>query len=53
MGAPVNMGAWSFIRDYLPENTQLIARDASSVTATGSHQQHKKQLDNLLNEAFS
>lgn len=49
---PENMGAWEFIRAYLPKETRYVGRERSAVTATGSFKQHKSELDHFMNEAF-
>ncbi|MDE3045388.1 MAG: 2-oxoglutarate dehydrogenase E1 component [Verrucomicrobiota bacterium] len=48
---PENMGAWEFIRDFLP-SARYVGRARSSVTATGSFKQHKEELNHFLQEAF-
>lgn len=48
---PENMGAWEFIRDYLPKAT-YVGRDRSPVVATGSYRQHKQELEQFMNKAF-
>jgi 2-oxoglutarate dehydrogenase E1 component len=49
---PENMGAWEFVRAYLPEKTSYVGRPRSAVTATGSLRQHKQEFDQFCNEAF-
>lgn len=53
---PKNMGAWSFIRDYLElftdKKIQYAGRSASASTATGYSKAHLAQQDALVNEAL-
>jgi 2-oxoglutarate dehydrogenase E1 component len=48
---PENMGAWEFIRDYLPKAT-YVGRARSPVVATGSYRQHKQELEHFMDKAF-
>ncbi len=52
---PNNMGAWSYIRPYLEEIVTLgyIGRNPSGTTATGSHAQHEKEHEQLMQKAFA
>ncbi len=53
-----NMGPWEYIRPFFnellgaKEAVKYIGRDRSASPATGSHAQHKKQLEQILSEAF-
>jgi 2-oxoglutarate dehydrogenase E1 component len=49
---PRNMGAWEFIASYLPNQTRYVGRVRSGVTASGSFNQHKQELDQFMKEAF-
>ena len=55
---PKNMGAWSFVAErageFLPEGRTLayVGRTASPSPATGNAGVHKKELEQLLAEAF-
>jgi 2-oxoglutarate dehydrogenase E1 component len=49
---PENMGAWEFIRDYLPK-ASYVGRDRSPVVATGSYRQHKQELQHFMDKAFA
>lgn len=54
---PRNMGAWTFIRDHIEyvigkRTIRYVGRKASASPATGSHTEHKRQLDEFLEEAF-
>jgi 2-oxoglutarate dehydrogenase E1 component len=53
---PKNMGAWSFIRDYLEEATgkkvEYIGRPAKPSPATGFAKEHAKEQSLLINEAL-
>jgi 2-oxoglutarate dehydrogenase E1 component len=55
---PQNMGAWSFIRprrtEFLPPGGQLwyAGRAPSASPATGSAAVHKRELAQLIQEAF-
>ncbi|MBS0647889.1 MAG: 2-oxoglutarate dehydrogenase E1 component [Verrucomicrobia bacterium] len=53
---PSNMGAWSYIRPILQEligkPIRYIGRDPSSSPAAGSYALHKKQLAQMIQEAF-
>jgi len=53
---PENMGAWEFLQPHLQEifggRVKCVARERSEVTATGSHKQHVRELDKLMNEVF-
>lgn len=48
---PKNMGAWEFIQKYLPR-ANYVGREPSAVTATGSYNQHKQELEQFMNKAF-
>jgi 2-oxoglutarate dehydrogenase E1 component len=51
-----NMGAWNYIRPILQEITgkqiRYIGRGPSASTAAGSYALHKKQYDQMMQEAF-
>lgn len=50
-----NMGAWDYVRPLLQSKGKPVryaGRDRSASTAAGSYALHKKQLEELLNEAF-
>lgn len=58
---PKNMGAWSFIRDYLDESAskitkvgkvEYVGRSASASPATGFEYVHKKEQEEVINKAF-
>lgn len=53
---PKNMGAWSFIRDYLQECTDITVkycgRKASPSPATGFTYVHTKEQKSIINEAL-
>jgi 2-oxoglutarate dehydrogenase E1 component len=48
---PENMGAWEFIRGYLPK-AKYVGRPRSPVVATGSSRQHKLELKQFMDKAF-
>ncbi len=48
---PENMGAWEFIRDYLPKAI-YVGRERSAVVATGSYRQHKQEVEHFMDKAF-
>lgn len=59
---PKNMGAWSFVRDYLEEvianskknyNLQYVGRDAASSPAVGYINIHQREQENLVKKAFN
>ena len=52
---PANMGAWTFIKTHFPEEFEigLLAREESSVTATGFIQQHTEDQKQLVEDCFS
>ena len=54
---PRNAGAWEFVRPRLETITGLapayIGRDAAAAPAVGSHRQHKKEQEQILEAAFS
>lgn len=51
---PANMGAWSYLlRTFKEVPLTLIARPESASPATGSHQQHEKEQEALINRVFS
>jgi len=51
---PENMGAWSYIlRVMRSNNIQYIGRAESASPATGSHQQHEKEQQAILDTLFS
>ena len=53
---PRNMGAWSFIRDYLEEcvgqKVTCVSRSAKPSPATGFASQHQKEQAELVKEAL-
>ncbi|MDZ4661571.1 MAG: 2-oxoglutarate dehydrogenase E1 component [Pseudomonadota bacterium] len=52
---PKNMGAWSYFKlatDDLGFNFKYVGRKSSASVATGSSNSHKKELEQLLEEAF-
>ena len=58
---PKNMGAWSFIRDYLDEcisnvydmqHVKYVGRNASATTATGFEKDHNYEQEKLIKESF-
>lgn len=55
---PVNMGAWHFLRDHLPEDLRLryplccMARPENPSPATGSHAAHKLEQTRLVMSAL-
>ena len=50
---PENMGAWSFILSQLKQmNIQLISRDLSAATATGSSKRSLKEQKEIINKVF-
>ncbi len=54
---PKNMGAWTFIRDYLEEafdgKVKCVARSASPSPATGYLKFHNKEQEKLIKQVFS
>lgn len=58
---PKNMGAWSFIRDYLNEcidevynlqSIKYVGRDASATTATGLEKDHNYEQEIVIKSCF-
>lgn len=50
---PENMGAWSHILKFFEEKQlELVSRPASSASATGSHERHDKQVEEILGKVF-
>jgi 2-oxoglutarate dehydrogenase E1 component len=55
---PKNMGAWTFVRDRLPEflppglGLEYAGRASSASTATGSMRVHRSEQTELVGEAF-
>jgi 2-oxoglutarate dehydrogenase E1 component len=55
---PRNMGAWSFVRDLLPEllprgvEVEYAGREPSASTAVGSMRVHRSEQMNLVADAF-
>lgn len=47
-----NMGSWSYIRPFF-DGIKYIGRDRSASPAAGSVALHKKQLEQIMTEAFS
>ncbi len=57
---PLNMGAWSYMRPRLEslagerwEAPRFVGREASASPATGSHESHKYEQDQIMEEAFA
>jgi 2-oxoglutarate dehydrogenase E1 component len=51
---PENMGAWNYLlRVFNTTKVKLIARPESASPATGSHQQHEKEQNGLMDKVFS
>ena len=52
---PANMGAWTFIQTHFPEEfeIELLAREESSVTATGFIQQHLEDQKQLVEDCLA
>jgi 2-oxoglutarate dehydrogenase E1 component len=54
---PKNMGAWTFIRDYLEQafdgKVKCVARSASPSPATGYLKFHNKEQEKLIKQVFS
>jgi 2-oxoglutarate dehydrogenase E1 component len=49
---PENMGAWRYIRPYLP-NPIYVGREASATVATGSNRKHKQEQKMVIEKAFA
>lgn len=49
---PQNMGAWHFIKTFLP-NATYVGRPENGTTATGSSRKHKQEQTALLEKALS
>jgi 2-oxoglutarate dehydrogenase E1 component len=49
---PENMGAWNYLRNYLPKAT-YVGRAANATTATGSNRKHKQEQKTLLERALT
>lgn len=51
---PENMGAWNYIlRMMRSKNIQLISRPESASPATGSHEQHEKEQQEIIHSVFA
>jgi len=51
---PENMGAWSYLMRIAKEfKLNVISRQESASTATGSHKQHDKEQLAIINQAFA
>jgi 2-oxoglutarate dehydrogenase E1 component len=53
---PQNRGAWSFVQprieSLLNRKLRYVGREASASPATGSHAQHKAELESILEQVF-
>jgi 2-oxoglutarate dehydrogenase E1 component len=49
---PENMGAWTYLSRYWKQPLALISRPESASPATGSHDQHEKEQEELMKRVF-
>ena len=49
---PKNQGAWSAVRDYMPQSMRYAGRLAAAAPSTGAHATHVREQQQLVNDAF-